>query len=1163
MKLTRRTFMKVAGGVTAAVSIPMRNALAFKSLKPAVEVDNPLDSYPDRNWEDVYRNQYKYDRSFPFVCSPNDTHQCRVRAFVRNGVVIRVEQDYEHQDYGDLEGRKPQRSWNPRMCLKGFTFFRRVYGPHRLRFPLLRKGWKQWADDGFPELDWEAREKYKFTSRGTDEQMKMSWDDIIDYVAKGMIAIARAYSGEEGKKRLLERDKYAPETLTHWNGAGTRCFKNRGGMGLLGVIGKYMGMYRFSNTLALLDANVRGVGPDKAMGGRRFSNYTWHGDQAPGHPFVHGLQASDVDFADLRYSKLVIQVGKNLIENKMPEAHWLTEVMERGGKLVCITPEYSPSATKADYWIPCRTGISDTTIFLTMTKIIMDNKWYDTDFVKKFTDFPLLVRTDTLKRLKAEEVFADYKMPELDYSIHVQGLKKKQREELGDFVVFDTKTNDFKAITREDVGKKMVAKGIDPALEGTFKVKVMVEEGEDKGGYSSDEPRWKEVEVMTLFDLYKIHLRDFDVKTTADITGAPAHLIERLAKDCATIKPAAIHYGEGINHYFHATLHNRATYLPLMLTGNIGYHGSGSHTWAGNYKAGNFQGSKWSGPGFKGIIAEDPFDMNLDPHADGKDIHAHSYAMDEEVAYWNHGDTPLIVNTPKFGRKSFTGETHYNTPTKVLWFNNVNLLNNAKWVYEMFKNVNPRIDLIISSDIMMTSSIQYADVGFPVNSWMEFESYEVTCSCSNPFLQVWKGGIRPLHDSKDDVMVPALVAKRMGEILGDGRFADYWKFALEERPEVYMQRLFDGSVPTRGYNVNDMIAGKYGVPGGALLNFGTYPRTPMYEQVVYDRPFHTDDGRLHSYCDIPEAIEYGENFVCHREAVEATPYLPNVIVSTNPYIRPEDYGIPQDHMGADERHVRNIKMPWSEVKKTKNPLWEKGYRFYCVTPKTRHRVHSQWSTVDWNLIWNNNFGDPYRMDKRSPGAGEHQLHINPAAAKDLGVNDGDYIYVDANPVDRPYRGWKPNDPFYKVARLMVRAKYNPAYPYHTTMMKHSTNVSTEKSVKAHETRKDGMAMSKDGYLANFRYGSQQSITRSWLMPMHQTDTLFHKKKVYMGFMYGGEADNHVVNTVPKETLVRITKAEDGGLGAKGVWEPARTGFTPANESKFMKLYIKGGTTTVE
>ena len=120
-----------------------------------------------------------------------------------------------------------------------------------------------------------------------------------------------------------------------------------------------------------------------------------------------------------------------------------------------------------------------------------------------------------------------------------------------------------------------------------------------------------------------------------------------------------------------------------------------------------------------------------------------------------------------------------------------------------------------------------------------------------------------------------------------------------------------------------------------------------------------------------------------------------------------------------------------------NPLWEKGYQFYCVTPKTRHRVHSQWSVNDWVQIYESNFGDPYRMDKRTPGVGEHQLHINPQAAKDRGINDGDYVYVDGNPVDRPYRGWKPSDPYYKVARLMIRAKYNPAYPYHVTMTKHA------------------------------------------------------------------------------------------------------------------------------
>ena len=82
------------------------------------------------------------------------------------------------------------------------------------------------------------------------------------------------------------------------------------------------------------------------------------------------------------------------------------------------------------------------------------------------------------------------------------------------------------------------------------------------------------------------------------------------------------------------------------------------------------------------------------------------------------------------------------------------------------------------------------------------------------------------------------------------------------------------------------------------------------------------------------------------------------------------------------------------------------------------------------------------------------------------------------------------------------------------------------------------------------------------MPMHQTDTLFNKAKVAMAFIFGGEADNHAINTVPKETLVRITKAEDGGLGGTGVWAPATTGYTPDNESDLMKRYLAGELTTL-
>src|SRR3970282_1883788 len=146
------------------------------------------------------------------------------------------------------------------------------------------------------------------------------------------------------------------------------------------------------------------------------------------------------------------------------------------------------------------------------------------------------------------------------------------------------------------------------------------------------------VRVATLWTLYQTHLRDYDLNTVCEITHAPRNLVEQLAEDIATMKPVAIHQGEGINHWFHATEMKRASYLPLMLPGNIGLPGSGSHTWAGNYKAALFQGSPWSGPGFKGWVAEDPFEPSLDPNTPGKDVLAHAYTYDEEPAYWDTDD---------------------------------------------------------------------------------------------------------------------------------------------------------------------------------------------------------------------------------------------------------------------------------------------------------------------------------------------------------------------------------------------------------------------------------------------------------------------------------------------------------------------------------------------
>jgi len=1154
MTISRRKFLETCA---AAGGLLLSAGPRSWALEP-LNVENPLGAYPNRDWEKVYLDQYQYNDAFTWICAPNDTHMCRLKAFVRNGVMIRSEQNYDHDRCGDLYGNKATKAWNPRGCPKGFTMQRRIYGPYRLKGPVLRAGWKQWVDDGCPSLSDkpELRTKYKFDDRGNDGFVRVSWDEVSRYTAEALHAIAKTYSGDDGAARL-QKDGYEQRMIDKVEGAGTRTIKIGSNLPIHGLVGKF-GIYRFASLLGLLDHHVRGVPADECHGAREWNEYTWRGDQAPGHPFVHGLQTSDMDFNDMRFCKLVIQIGKNLIENKMPESHWLNECMERGAKLVDIAPEYNCPATKSDYWIGVRPGLSDTSVLLGVTKIMLDNDWYKPDFCRQFTDFPLLVRTDTLQRLRPQDVQADYQPKDISGgpSYKVQGLTDEQRERIGDFCVWDSDAAKVAFVSRDDVGRHMT---INAALTGTFPVKLA------DGG---------EVEVMPVMEMYRRHLNDYDTKTVEEISGAAPHLVERLASDIWETTqaghPVAIHIGEGINHYFHATLHNRASYLPLLLTGNIGKHGAGSHTWAGNYKGALFQASAWSGPGVASYTHEDPFNPVLDPQARITHENIRHLTDVEDPSYWACGEKTQTVELPKGGERTFTGQTHMPTPTKVLWYNNANFLNQSKWIYNLIVHVLPKMDMIVDQQIEWTGSAEYSDVVLPVNSWVEMQDYECGGSCSNPFLQVWKGGIQPVHDTVDDGMVFAKVADAMAAKTDDRRFSDYFKFVTEGNAKVYIQRVFDNCTTTRGedgpYSVDRMIAGEYGgEPGAALMLFRTYPRVPFWEQIHDSIPFYTDSGRLHSYCDLPEAIEYGENLIVHREAVEATPYLPNVIVSTSPFIRPVDYGIPLDTIDPELRQVRNVKMPWSEVKKSANPLWQQGYSFFCTTPKSRHSTHSSWSTVDWHWIWSDNFGDPHRTDKRSPGVSDRQIQMNPQAARDAGLNEGDYVWVDANELDRPYIGWKDDaGPRHKAFRCMVRVKFNPGLPYNFTIMKHTGWIASERSVKAHETRADGRALAAEtGYQASYRYGSHQSITRNWMMPMHQTDTLFHKKTGVMGFAFGFDVDNHAINTVPKETLIRITKAEDGGLGGVGVWKPAQSGYSPGDQTPQNDQYLIGGYVTVK
>jgi nitrate reductase alpha subunit len=193
-----------------------------------------------------------------------------------------------------------------------------------------------------------------------------------------------------------------------------------------------------------------------------------------------------------------------------------------------------------------------------------------------------------------------------------------------------------------------------------------------------------------------------------------------------------------------------------------------------------------------------------------------------------------------------------------------------------------------------------------------------------------------------------------------------------------------------------------------------------------------------------------------------------------------------------------------------------------------------------------------------PSVVEGYVDINPLDAKALGVEDGDYVYIDADPDDRPFRGFKKGTEEYKVARLMLRARYYPGTPRGVTRTWHNMYGSTFGSVKGQETREDGLAKNPEtNYQSMYRKGSHQSATRAWLRPTQMTETLVHKTMFGQGVEKGFAADIHCPTGAPREAFVKITKAEDGGMDGKGVWRPAALGFRPTYENKAMKEYLKG------
>jgi molybdopterin-containing oxidoreductase family molybdopterin binding subunit len=238
------------------------------------------------------------------------------------------------------------------------------------------------------------------------------------------------------------------------------------------------------------------------------------------------------EFSDAINSATLLIVGSNSLESNIACSWQWFDVLESGTTIITVDPNYTTTAQKSNQWIPIKHG-TDAALFLGMITAILDNGWYDTEFMLAHTSFPFLVN-------EADGLMVRSQVPDPGDEASLSGKTNP-------FYVWDTVSNSPKPSDQE---------GIVPLLEGSF-----THEGK---------------RYLTAFSLLKAKQEDYTLQWAAETTDIPASTIEDLARQYATAGPAFIicAWG-GPDKYSNADVSGHAMAVLLGLTGNLGKPGAG------------------------------------------------------------------------------------------------------------------------------------------------------------------------------------------------------------------------------------------------------------------------------------------------------------------------------------------------------------------------------------------------------------------------------------------------------------------------------------------------------------------------------------------------------------------------------------------------------------
>lgn len=558
------------------------------------------------------------------------------------------------------------------------------------------------------------------------------------------------------------------------------------------------------------------------MGWSAIGCYELNGDLPMFWPETFGVQSEELESYCWEDSRYTMIFGSNVMVTRVPDAAFLNRSREAGGKIVYFDPNYSPTAEKSDEWVQLKPD-TDAAFALAMAKVIIDEDLYDHDFMTSFTDQPLLIDTATGKRVTAADVEGLTPVSAPEYRTSFVAMRN------GSPVALDP----------EHIGNTP-----DLTLEAEIDLSA-------KGGGT--------IHAKTAFALLRESLEEWTPKKAEEITTVPAETVERIARECASVKPMHIIFGGAGTQWYHGDLKGRSLALLACLTGNIGQLGGGISTYVGQYKT-RFKTASWFMP----------------PKLDKKST-CFNYAVT--------GRTPqMTAPFPQSGIKALI----------VGWGNPFEQHNVANWLRSAKES--GELECVICFDFQHTKTVDFSDVTFACPSW--YEKYELTTTPLHPYVQIQQPMVETPGDPGDvrqEIWICKELATRINPDLADQWPEFDWEQSSEIAEEVGSMLLKEGGSTVEHITWDEL---KKGPAAMAHANPGQ-KKIPFWSQIHEGMPFPTQSlpnaldvtakfvrsGRIEFYREEPTFLELGEQLPTYKPAFEDTEYAIDPEARTKyPYI---------------------------------------------------------------------------------------------------------------------------------------------------------------------------------------------------------------------------------------------------------------------------------------